>query len=469
MLGVVLGVMVLTSVPMTAAGASKVSIKDINDVFVNAAELAIPAVVTIISERMIERRMPEGHRQFREFWGEQLPQRGTALGSGIIIDAAKGHIITNYHVIEDADEIMVRLDDRRELKATVIGSDPGTDIAVLQIEADNIVQLEPGDASTLRIGEWVLAIGSPFSQSLNHTVTAGIVSGKGRTDVVSRRRDRPYEDFIQTDAAINPGNSGGALVNLEGQLVGVNTAIATDGFSRSSAGVGFAVPINLVMRVVGDLIEHGEVTRGWLGVSIQDVQSNMVKALKLKDMNGALVSGVVEASPADDAGVEDTDVIVKVGSVAITDASHLRNVISSSRPGDKPKVTVIRKGKSKVLTVELGKLEPAEPIALRRGGNPAGDTTYGRLGLALADLQDNRAAQYNIDATSGVVVLGVDPDGNAARDGIRPGDIVDRVGDLEIEDMSDYEHVISGYESGDVVLLRIARGDGFRFVGLEIS
>ncbi|GAG41263.1 unnamed protein product, partial [marine sediment metagenome] len=253
-------------------------ITQINDAFVKAAAGANPPVVSIKSERVYRRRVPHA---FRDFWGDQFPEResrGMVLGSGVIIDADEGYVVTNNHVVEDAEEIWVQLFDRREVPGEVVATDPGTDLAVIKIQADDLQAAKIGDSDQLRIGEWVLAVGSPFSQSLDHTVTAGIVSAKGRSEVLNFRRDRPYEDFIQTDAAINPGNSGGALVNLEGELIGINTAIATDGFSRSSAGVGFAIPVNLVMRVVADLVEHGKVTRAWLGVQIQTLGPSVAKA-----------------------------------------------------------------------------------------------------------------------------------------------------------------------------------------------
>ena len=457
---------VLQAVP--AAPAGQISIKQINDAFVEAAANANPPVVSIKSERIYRQRIPHA---FRDFRGNQFPEResrGMVLGSGVIIDADKGYIVTNNHVVEDAEEIWVQLFDRREVPGEVVAFDPATDLAVIRIKADGLQAAKIGDSDQLRIGEWVLAVGSPFSQSLDHTVTAGIVSAKGRSDILNFRRDRPYEDFIQTDAAINPGNSGGALVNLAGELVGINTAIATDGFSRSNAGVGFAIPINLVMRVVNDLVAHGKVTRAWLGVQIRTMDPSLAKALETKSMDGALVVRVVDDSPAEDAGLKEEDIIVKVGDTDIRDSAHLRNLISSSRPGDKPKLTIIRKGKRKTLTVKLGELQ-VEPTLSFSGDADDDEPVFGRTGFAVADLSHPEAARFDLGIDDGVVVTKVDPHSAAARGGVRPGDVVIKVGDKTIEDLRDYRRALDGYDKGDTILLRLQRGDTVRLMGLELS
>ncbi|SVD95242.1 uncharacterized protein METZ01_LOCUS448096, partial [marine metagenome] len=252
--------------------------------------------------------------------------KGHSLGSGVIIDADKGYIITNNHVIEDAEEIKVVMFDKREVKATIVAADPPSDLAVIKVDPGSLSTVELGNSDQLSVGEWVVAIGSPFGLHLNHTVTAGIVSAVGRSSVISRNN---FEDFIQHDAAINPGNSGGGLFNLDGELVGINTAIATDGFSRANAGVGFAIPINMVKRVLEDLISKGKVTRGWLGVRIDNVNEGLAKALKLEDLNGAIITHVISGSPAEEAGVEEKDVIISVDGERVDDSSNLKNLISS--------------------------------------------------------------------------------------------------------------------------------------------
>ncbi|UCD39116.1 MAG: Do family serine endopeptidase [Fidelibacterota bacterium] len=444
---------------------TNVTAQEINNLFIAASSKANPSVVTIKSERIIRR---EFNHPFFEFWDFDFrpspESRGRILGSGVIINSREGYIITNNHVVQESEDIFVDLEDGREVSAEIIGTDPPTDLAVIKVDADNLKQAIRGDSDELRIGEWVLAIGSPFSENLDHTVSAGIVSAKGRSNILSGNR---YEDFIQTDAAINPGNSGGALVNLEGELVGINTAIATNGFSRSNAGVGFAIPINLVMRVAEDLIDHGKVTRAYLGVNIQPVDPALAKALDMKNPEGALVSEVHDGTPAEKGGVKEGDVIIKVDAISIRDNSHLRNVISSSRPGDRRKLTIIRDGREKTLTVELDELAEEALAATARDESREGST--GRAGLAVADLDSRDALRFDPRLDDGVVVTRVDPSSPAARVDIRPGDIIVRVGDTEVNDLRDYRQAMKAYKSGDTVLLRIARGDVLLFRGLELS
>ena len=329
--------------------------KDFSEAFIQVAEVGNPTIVSIVSEKVVETNF---HKFFEPF-DDRFPKegfKGHSMGSGVIIDANEGYIITNNHVIADAEEIKVVLFNKREVEATIVASDPPSDLAVIKVDPDNLTTVDLGDSDKLSVGEWVVASGSPFGLHLNHSVTAGIVSAVGRNSVMSRNN---FEDFIQHDAAINPGNSGGGLFNLDGELIGINTAIATDGFSRANAGVGFAIPINMVKRVMEDLISDGKVTRGWLGVSIQDVNEGMAKALKLEDRNGAIISQVMKDSPAEDAGVKEQDVIIEVNGKIVNDSSNLKNLISSGRPNDKTKLTIIRDGREKNLTVTLG-LRPGE-------------------------------------------------------------------------------------------------------------
>lgn len=461
-------VMGLLATPGSATGQKKASAREINNAFVSAASLANPAVVTIVSDRTMRRSY---RRPFSEFWSrDSQPEEeyhGTVLGSGVIIDARRGHIITNYHVVADADEIHVILHDRRELIGEVVGTDPASDLAVIKVSAKDLTAVKMGDSDDLRVGEWVLAIGSPFSENLEHSVTAGIVSAKGRNNVLSVRSQR-YEDFIQTDAAINPGNSGGALVNLDGELVGINTAIATDGFSRSNAGVGFAIPINLVKRIITDLIAEGHVTRAFLGVTIQDLEPGTAKAFNLEQVIGAVITKVVDDSPADKAGLRESDVILKVDNINIEGASHLVNIISTSRPGDKRKLTWVRKGKTRSTKITLAEL-PTTELAFDEPRSRQRDNDYGEMGLEVADLDDRVARRFRVAARSGVLVIDVDPRSDAAREGILPGDVVVRIGDDKVEDLRDYRKALRPYRAGDTVLVRVARGEGFLFFGVEKS
>ena len=434
--------------------------RDFSNAFIKVAEKGNPTVVSIISEKTIERNL----HYFLEPFENGFPReerKGHSLGSGVIIDASNGYIITNNHVIEDAEEIKVILFDKREMKAKIIAADPPSDIAVIKVESDGLTTVDLGNSEKLKVGEWVVAIGSPFGLHLNHTVTAGIVSAVGRNDVISRNN---FEDFIQHDAAINPGNSGGALFNLDGKLVGINTAIATDGFSRANAGVGFAIPINMVKRVMEDLISDGKVTRGWLGVSIQDVNEGMAKALKLEDRNGAIISQVMKDSPAEDAGVKEQDVIIEVNGKIVNDSSNLKNLISSGRPNDKTKLTIIRDGREKNLTVTLG-LRPGEKELTET--YKYGEKRFDLLGLKVETYESEEGAFAN--TKEGVRVIEIKP-GSPADDGnIQRGDIIIEIGKSNISDKNDYDFEMAEYLEGDTIMLRVIRGGSPLYIAFEIK
>ena len=298
----------------------------------------------------------------------------------MIIDANNGYILTNNHVVKEADEITVTLYDKREFTADVIGTDKLSDLALLQINATNLSDIELGDSDMLKVGEWVVAIGNPFQQALSNTVTAGIVSAKGRSDIISNRN---IEDFIQHDAAINPGNSGGALVNLDGELIGINTAIATgNSWNPQNAGIGFAIPINQANRVIEDLLEFGTVSRGFLGVSMSPIDDVMARALGMKDIKGALVISVVDDSAADIAGIKEQDVILKVDGKISEDPSKLKLLISSKHPGDKTNLLILREGKQKSITVTLTARPGEEDLS--KSSKKSND--FDILGLMVSDI-----------------------------------------------------------------------------------
>ncbi|HOO15429.1 MAG TPA: trypsin-like peptidase domain-containing protein, partial [Candidatus Marinimicrobia bacterium] len=326
-----------------AAGDDIPSLQAFNDAFVQIAESVTPSVVTITTEKVIKTNLrrdfpgfPDDDLFWRFFGFPQGEMRSRALGSGVIVDQ-KGYILTNNHVVERGEKISVKLIDNREFKAKIVGTDPLTDLAVIKIDAKDLQPAILGDSDALRVGEWVLAIGSPFSENLAHTVTAGIVSAKGRSGVINNTN---YESFIQTDAAINPGNSGGALVNIRAELIGINTAIATAGMSQGNVGIGFAIPINLAKKVMTDLIEKGKVVRAWLGVVIGDVDENIAKSLGIESRQGAIISEVVKDSPAEKAGLKVGDVIKEFDGKKIKDSAHLRTLVSTSEVG-KPKTLVV--------------------------------------------------------------------------------------------------------------------------------
>lgn len=439
------------------------SILDLNEAFVNIAENVNPSVVTIITTKVVKMR---GNQMFPGFDDDfffrffgvppETERRGTALGSGVIVDK-KGYILTNNHVVEQGTEIRVKLIDNREFVAEIIGTDPKSDLAVIKIDADDLTPIVLGDSDALRIGEWVLAIGSPFSHNLDHTVTAGIVSAKGRSNIINSKN---YESFIQTDAAINPGNSGGALVNIRGELVGINTAIATSGGS-GNLGIGFAIPINLAKKVMTDLIKHGKVIRAWLGVFIQNVDDAMAKALKLEDRSGVLIGGLVKDGPAKKAGLKIQDVIVEFDGVRVKNVSHLQLLVSNSEVGKEKEVVVLRGKKEKRIKVKLEEL----PDSIEQGSMTAQSGST-RLGLTVEELTPDIARQFGIDENEeGVVVTRVDRDSEAGRS-LRTGDLIQRVGDRNINSIQDYNRALED-SSGEYILILVKRRDATFFVTLK--
>ena len=384
-----------------------------------------------------------------------------ALGSGVIVDARNGYIITNNHVVEDMDNIKVKLFDKREYKAEIMGTDPKSDLAILKIEADNLRQLKLGDSDKLRVGEWVMAVGSPFSENLSHTVTTGIVSAMGRSNII---RGQSYEDFIQTDAAINPGNSGGALLNMKGELIGINTAIATGGYEKSNRGVGFAIPSNMTERIMSDLIDKGYVTRSWLGVYIQPLDADAAKALEMNSRDGALVTQVVGDSPAELGGVQEGDVIIRFDNKNITDPSNLRNIVSLMPPGSKSDVVVFRNGSKKNLSVVLQELKDGKQVAIK--SNSSNESV---LGLELKEINRDLMDKYNIDEDDGkIVVVSVDVNSEADDKGLVEGDVIKRVGTQQVNSLKEFKKKEKASRKRGSLLLLVKKNDGSsRFVTLN--
>lgn len=441
-------------------------VKQFSSALADVAEQANPAVVTIMAEKTVKMENP--FQQFGDFpfFHPNIPEEGytsQALGSGVIVDAKKGYVLTNNHVIEEAEDIKIMLIDKREVPAKVIGTDPNSDLAILEIGVNNLTAIPLGDSDKLRVGEWVLAIGSPFSPNLSHTVTAGIVSALGRSYVMPGNNH--YENFIQTDAAINPGNSGGALLNLDGELIGINTAIVTGGYERSNRGVGFAIPTNMIKKVMSDLIEKGYVVRSWLGVYIQPVDDKTAKALNLDSRNGALVSDIVEDSPAEKAGFKQGDVIVKVDGKNISDSSHLKNVVSSTPPGTRSKVDIIRDGKPKIIKVTLEELEQDSPtLAAERS------TKELKLGLEVKSLTSSLAEKYRIDSElNGVIVTDIDRKSNAYEVGIRIGDVITRVGTKRVNTAKEFSGLVEAAKDNDSILLLVNRDGRSSYHAFEVD
>jgi len=416
--------------------------KDIfNQKFIEVAKKGNPTVVSIISETIQENNSFYGFGQIPKEFEDMFPkykEKGRSLGSGVIVDEENGYIITNNHVVENAESIKVVLYDDRELNAEIIGKHKNTDLAVIKIEANNLNQAKLGDSDKLEVGEWVIAIGSPFGINLNHTVTAGIVSATGRSDVMSAQN---FENFIQHDAAINPGNSGGALFNLDGELVGINNAIATDGWSRTNAGVGFAIPINQTKRIMEDLISSGDVTGGWLGISFQEISDNLVLALDLEDNKGIMITQVLNNSPAEKAELKAKDVITKIDNQKINGTSDLRNIIFYKYPGSSIKLTIIRNG---------AEIEKEIILASR----PTDEELYGSYLNENADF-DKLGLKVEINKNNQIKVKDVKADSSAEAEKIEANDIITHIDDKPINNIEDYYDALSSLESGDIVLIGV--------------
>ena len=431
--------------------------------FVPLAKSAGPAVVNISTEREVSTRMgggfpgmPPGMERFFEefgpFWGQpQGPRKQSSLGSGFII-SSDGYIVTNNHVVEGADKVFVNLegdsDRAHSLEATVVGTDAETDIALLKVDAKrDLPVLNFGNSDTAEVGEWVVAIGNPFG--LSNSVTAGILSAKGR-DIHAG----PFDNFLQTDASINPGNSGGPLINMAGEVIGINTAIVASG-----QGIGFAIPSNLASRIVEELKSGKKISRGWLGVTIQDVDEYAAKALGLKDAQGALIGSVLPDEPAAKAGLKAGDIIVRVGRDDIRNSTELLRSVADLKPGTDVKITVLRNGKEFSTTVKLG--ERASQGMSQGGAQEEGGTS---LGLTIRPLNKEDARSLQLPAnTEGLVILSVQPGSPAQEAGLRPGDVIQSANLTPVVSVDELASIVrkDGRERGAVMLQVNRRGESF--------
>jgi serine protease Do len=398
-----------------------------------------------------------GESPFGKFFewpqGEDFLQQGS--GSGVIV-SADGYILTNNHVIEGMDEITVVNANGDKYDAKVVGSDPRTDLAVIKVDGKDFPAAKLGDSDKIEVGEWVLAVGNPFE--LQNTVTAGIISARGRSNVGLA----DYEDFIQTDAAINPGNSGGPLVNLDGEVIGINTAIATR--TGGSMGIGFAIPINMAKQVMAQLIKTGKVTRGWLGVYIQPVTPELKDQFKLKSAEGALVADVTQGGPAEKAGMKRGDVIVEYQGEKVKDTGHLRNMVAATEIGTEAEVKVVRDGREKGIRVKIGEL-PEEEAAIGRqfGGGPQRD-----VGFDVTNLTPALRKQLGLPETQkGVVVRDIKQTSDAFQNGLRQGDVIVEINRVPISGVSDFNNVMSRVKAGDEVLLLVITEGHTRYVTFE--
>jgi serine protease Do len=445
--------------------------------FADLVERLLPAVVNIsTTQRTTEAKGPElpqfppgspFEEFFKDFFERQRPnqprRRATSLGSGFII-SADGYVVTNNHVIEDAEEIRVILQDETELDAELIGRDPKTDLALLRVDTDDkLPTLRWGDSAKTRVGDWVVAIGNPFG--LGGTVTAGIVSARAR-DINAG----PYDDFIQTDASINRGNSGGPMFNLDGEIIGINTAIFSP--SGGSIGIGFAIPANLAKNVIHQLRTTGHTRRGWLGVRIQSVTDEIAESLGLGKPRGALVASVTEDSPAEDAGLKQGDVILAFDGKDVDEMRKLPRIVAETKIEESVDVVIWRKGGEEVVRVKVGELDESEPQVASVPDQPESGEELDELGLSLTAVSDDTRKRFDLsEDAAGVVVVEVDPESPAGEKGLRPGDVIIEVGQEPVAAPAEVaKRVAEAKKDGrKSVLLLLQRGDDLRFVAIRID
>jgi len=488
---------IISVLPSSATAQSEVSPGDLERALAVAEDLSIafehvgnsvtPAVVNVRATIRVQANRlsplrpfggdPFRNSPFRDFFGDDFFERFDAprqprqpqeflrqgQGTGFIV-SEDGYILTNNHVVADAAEVTVQLSSGREYRARIVGTDPSTDLAVLKIDAEGLVALRFGDSDALRVGSWVVAVGNPFG--LQSTITAGIVSAKGR----SRVGIADYEDFIQTDAAINPGNSGGPLVNLRGEVVGVNTAIATR--SGGNMGIGFAIPSNMAMSIMDTLREDGVVTRGRLGVSIQDLDDDLAASFGFESRSGVLVADVEDPSPAASAGLRSGDIIMSFDGVAMSSGDQLRLRVAGTAPGRVVPVKIFRDGRERTINVTVGRLESQTPVAGESGESK--EQLAEKLGVQLRDIDDQIASQLGLPLGSdgsasarGILVAAVEPMGIAARAGLRPRDIITHVHGERIATVDEFGTAMAQHDLARGVRLTV-RTDAFqRFVILR--
>lgn len=452
LIAIALSFLLLAITPQTILG--RTTLLDDNRGVLTVApviEQAAPAVVNI----SVRTRVPGSENPlyrdpfFRHFFGlpDQIPEReAMSAGSGVIVDAKKGYVLTNHHVIENAQDITVKLRDGRQLKAKLIGSDPGTDIGLVQIDAERLTAISMGNSEDLKVGDFVIAIGNPFG--LGQTVTSGIVSAIGRSGL-SREK---FENFIQTDAPINPGNSGGALINTKGELVGINTAIIAPG--GGNVGIGFAVPTNMAKAVLDQLVRHGEVRRGRIGISIQDVTPDIAQALGLPVPKGALISQVEKDSPAEKAGLMPGDAIVAVDGRPVRSGNDLRNSVGLRELGSKVTLGIIRDGKRKDITVQVDAPRLAELTA--------GSAIPKLAGVRITEIPSDHPARGEVKGVYAAEVAAGSP---AWRLGLRSRDIILAVNQKPVATLTEFERAAKA--AGDVLALNILRGDAQLFIVVQ--
>ncbi|MBI5886991.1 MAG: Do family serine endopeptidase [Deltaproteobacteria bacterium] len=440
--------------------------------FVELASKLSPTVVNISTTQVINQRerpvvpFPDFKAPFDDFFGDDFNKffnapRGEfkrqSLGSGFIINK-DGYILTNQHVIDNATEILVTLSEsKKDYKAAVIGQDRKLDIALIKIEAGNLPSVTIGDSEALQVGEWVMAIGNPFG--LGGTVTAGIVSQKGRVIGAG-----PYDNFIQTDASINPGNSGGPLFNVRGEVVGINTAIIAGG-----QGIGFATPINMVKDILMQLKEKGKITRGWIGVSVQELTPELAANFGLKDTKGTLISSVNAGEPADVAGLKAGDIITTFDNKPVNDLSDLPRTVANTAPGKNAVIKVVRDGKELTLTVKVGTRTEEEGEETAAKTDEHDQSPDMKFGLSAGPITPEMGRRLGITETDGVIITSIRPDSPAGDAGLRRGDVIKEINRAQIKDIKDYNRAIADAGKKDSALFLVVRGDSAIYVALKLK
>jgi serine protease Do len=448
----------------------KAILNEFSDAFEAAAAKISPSVVPIFAEEVKTVKNPfnSPENPFKEFFGPDFfkgffgnpSQKETihSLGSGVII-TSDGYILTNNHVVQDASKLTVSL-NKEKYPAKVIGTDPQTDLAVIKIDVKNLPAATLGNSDNLKIGQWVIAVGNPFE--LMHTVTAGIISATGRSSIGLAQ----YEDFIQTDAAINPGNSGGALADLDGRVIGINTAISSP--SGGNVGIGFAIPINMAKRVMDQLIKYGSISRGYLAIIPQDITGDLAKAMDLKSTEGVLVGDVVKGGPADKAGMKTGDIILKFDNKKIDNSVQLRNIVADTKPNTEVPVTILRNNEQKELEVTLGKRPNKMTASLNSKGNSEGTYSNEKLGLSVQNLTADLAKKLGYKGEEGVIVTKVEPGSPADDVGIQVNDLIKEVNKEKITSVSEFEDIISKTK-GNTDAFLVQRGNESFFVAIGLS
>lgn len=448
----------------TAAETPITTLKDFNDAIVNIAERTNQTVVTITTTQTVTRRYQSPFSFFFDDprFDQEREYSRQGLGSGVIV-SEDGYILTNNHVVEDADEINVRLFDGNEMDAEVVGTDPASDIAVLKVDTEGLSAIAMGDSEGVRVGEMVLAIGSPLNPDFAHSVSMGIVSASGRSSLGLNM----YENYIQTDAAINPGNSGGALINLDGELVGINTAIASR--SGGNQGVGFAIPVNMARDVMEALITEGRVVRGYLGIGGSTVDRTMASALGLESARGVIIGEVLPDTPAAGAGLQEGDVILSLNGEDVGTYRDFQVAIGSKKPGDEIVLEIIRDGEQMEFEVEL--TERPDQFASNNVNDEQRDDLRETLGFSVDDLNANIRNQLELsEDVQGVVVSNISQGSQSFRQGLRRGDVITRVGEQNVSSTNEFYSAIQSYidNETDAVLLRVNRQGRNVFIAIEL-